>query len=92
MDVEPFMNELQMMKEEADFDFMDDPTNKRNQLVAQEIEEVIKAAKVFSEELAKVPTSDLKPNFMLQNSRNPFEKEKAAEKGTASAVAAFKKK
>lgn len=90
MDVYPFMNELQMMKEEADFDFLDEPTNKKVQLTAQEIDEIMKAANIFAEELSKVPSADLKPNFMLQNSKGFGAS--AAEKGTAAAMNMFKKK
>jgi len=93
MDVYPFMNELQCMKEEAEFDFLDEPTNKKVQMTAQEIEEIMKAANVFAEELTKVPQGEMKPNFMLQNSKGfgAAGKEKG-EKGTANAVSMFKKK
>ena len=69
MDVMPFINELQSLKDEAEFDFADDPTNKAIQHRSQEIDEILTAANAFSEELAKVPDADLKPNFMLQNSK-----------------------
>jgi hypothetical protein len=69
MDVMPFINELQALKDEAEFDFADDPKNKQVQHRAQEIDEILVAAKAFAEELKKVPESDLKPNFMLQSSK-----------------------
>lgn len=92
MDVYPFINELMTLKEEAEFDFLDEPTNKKNQLTAQEIEEILRAANIFAEELAKVPAADLKPNFMLQNAKPLFGNANAAEKGTANAMGKFLKK
>ena len=65
MDVEPFINELELMKDEAEFDFADDPTNEGIQARAEEVEDILRAARAFREEYLKVPGSQMKANFML---------------------------
>lgn len=69
MDLYPFINELESMRDEAEFDFADEPTNESIKQRAEEIDDVLKAAQAFKEEYAKVPVEDMKPNLMLQSSQ-----------------------
>ena len=69
MDVYPFINELQTMRDDAEFDFAEDPANKDAEDRLKKLTLIIKAAETFSEELSKIPLEEQKPNFMLQASR-----------------------
>lgn len=88
MDVYPFVNELQAMKDEAEFDFADEPTNKQVKDRSEEIAEILKAANVFRDEYAKVPKEEFKANFMLENKP----KEGVQDKANALAAGLFKRK
>ena len=88
MDVSPFINELEATKDEAEFDFADDPTNKDVQSKAEEVEEILKAAYVFREEYGKVPKEEFKSNFMLE--QKP--KADVGERANVLAAGLFKKK
>lgn len=66
MDVFPFINELQALRDEAEFDFADDPKNDAIKHRAEEIDDILRAATAFHEEYLKVPAESLKANFMLQ--------------------------
>jgi len=72
MEVYPFIDELMMLREatEADVNSAPDSSDAAEQL--KTIQFSIDAARVFSEELSKIPSGDLKPNFMLEGSRSPF--------------------
>lgn len=84
MDVQPFMNELEQMRDENLIEIEDNPSSEDLKNKQQEIEEIIKAAYTFSEELAKVPKDQLKANLMLQSTPSGPSKQ--------TLVGAFKKK
>ncbi|EPY27571.1 myosin light chain kinase [Strigomonas culicis] len=70
MDVFPFIDELKMMRAEAEADLAESP---KDATAAEKLRKTIysiEAACVFSDELAKVPRDNLKPNLMLDGSRN----------------------
>lgn len=67
MDVPPFINELQAMRDECEFDFTDDPTNNSMKHREEEIDDILKAAAAFQQQYALVPQDQMKPNFMLES-------------------------
>jgi calcium/calmodulin-dependent protein kinase I len=69
MDVYPFINELQTMRDDAEFDMVEEPGNKAAEALQKKLVFIIHAAEEFAAELAKVPAEDQKVNFMLQSSR-----------------------
>ena len=85
-DVEPFMNELLAMKQEAEFDFADDPKNDTVKGQEDEIAEIIKAAETFHAEYKKVPEEEMKANYMLEKQAPD------TDKAVGAAVGVFKKK
>jgi len=86
MDVFPFVNELQAMYDEAQFDFTDDPTNKEMEAKSAEVLEILKAAEKFRECYAKVKPEEMKANFMLE------QKKADSEAAVGKAAGLFKKK
>ncbi|KAK7198629.1 protein kinase [Novymonas esmeraldas] len=70
MDVYPFIDELRMMHEEAEDDLAVSPDSAAAQAHLARVNHIIEAACVFSEELGEVPEDALKPNLMLDGSRN----------------------
>lgn len=70
MEVYPFINELKMMKAEAECDLEADPKDKDAAEKLRKTNRAIDAACVFSDELAKVPPDELKPNLMIDATRN----------------------
>jgi len=66
MDVAPYINELHSLRDEAEFDFADEPTNAKIKHRAEEIDDVLRAATAFHEEYNKAPPEMFKANFMLQ--------------------------
>ena len=70
MEVYPFIDELRMMREEAEDDLEENPNDVDAKTRLDKVNHSIEAACVFSDELAKVPEADLKPNLMLDGSSN----------------------
>ncbi|KPI89883.1 putative protein kinase [Leptomonas seymouri] len=70
MEVYPFIDELRMMREEAEDDLNENPNDADAKSRLEKVNHSIEAACVFSNELAKVPEADLKPNLMLDGSSN----------------------
>lgn len=86
-DVFPFVNELEAMLAEAEYDFADDPTNEKVKITGEEVKECLKAAQVFHEEFTKVPREQMKANFTAVTEKQPD-----TDKAVASAINIFKKK
>lgn len=70
MEVYPFIDELRMMHEEAEDRLTADQRDAEARKRLDQVNYLIEAACVFSDELAKVPAGELKPNLMLDGSRN----------------------
>ncbi|KAG5475484.1 hypothetical protein LSCM1_03604 [Leishmania martiniquensis] len=70
MEVYPFIDELRMMHEEAEDSLTENPCDAEARQRLDRVNYLIEAACVFSDELAKVPEGELKPNLMLDGSRN----------------------
>jgi serine/threonine protein kinase len=70
MEVYPFIDELRMMREEAEDDLAENLKDADAKSRLDKVNHSIEAACVFSDELAKVPEADLKPNLMLDGSSN----------------------
>nr|CAJ2476014.1 unnamed protein product [Leishmania braziliensis] len=70
MEVYPFIDELRMMREEAEDSLRANPHDDAARKQLDRVNLLIEAACVFSDELAKVPEDELKPNLMLDSSRN----------------------
>lgn len=70
MDVYPFIDELRMMREEAEGDLAENPNDTDAQDRLAKVKHAIEAACVFSDELAKVPQENLKANVMIDGSKN----------------------
>ncbi|KPA84187.1 putative protein kinase [Leptomonas pyrrhocoris] len=70
MEVYPFIDELRMMREEAQDDLNENPKDADAKSRLKKVNHSIEAACVFSDELAKVPDAELKSNMMLDGSSN----------------------
>ncbi|GET89904.1 protein kinase, putative [Leishmania tarentolae] len=70
LEVYPFIDQLRMMREEAEDSLTSNPCDAETRRQLDRVNYVIEAACVFSDELAKVPAGELKPNLMLDGSRN----------------------
>lgn len=82
-DVYPFIDELNMMRAEAEDDLAINPNSKEAANKLQKIKHAIEAACDFSDELAKIPPDQLKPNFMLDNNRLTIFRERGGPRSMA---------
>ena len=87
-DIQPFVYELQSMRQDAAIDLEEKPTDTTLRHRLEEIDEIIAAANAFHVEYARVPRDEKKANFLVVEKPVTEEKKDAA---VSKAFTMFKK-